>query len=694
LFSISVILCLVTNSFGGIMDIIEAAIQIGDHLILSEPTPRTFAVAYSLHQVLFMYGRAYKDMHCVARTKMLHEYMLHISRGHALDHSQACFALGTRLQYTFSWATSRKDNDLLEEAVVQYRKAMALCPHNHIYLRQYVMGIISALVTRFWQNGRCSALDEAISLSEEYHNEAVRYPLLAVNISEALSLRAKAGRLHRTSQQALFQRAANLLQSALEMTPDTNAYHPALLRQLNEVYLLQSNLGFAVDDDEHFAIAQSSVQIGAKHYDVTYEELNLARLLLGAAQKRRDVHKLQQSMVLIEHIRHRPPPNLWTMDPGADSDILCLHASCYMVRFELLGVEKDLQTAEEMFEYSCQDLSKDILRRLEISLTWADAARCAKRPESEMRACRQIIDLIPQLVNLGEDVRTRFEALQPTRGLACRAATLAITTNDILGAIELLEQSRSVLWSQLLQLQTSIASPPPQYAAEFTELTESLKNDLEPARRRRQAAKLEDTINQIRQVEGYERFLQAQLYSKLKECASRGVVVVIIPSDNFTDVVAIRDLLSAPWHLRLHVLKLPRLQEMADGLKKWGDRSRGLVIEDERGIKKVEVGGFNASRADVGYLDVFREMWTELVFPVIVGLNIEVSFACFLRMDGLTDTETSSALSTLAPGIASGGAQLELSRSCRCTRPASITAFIRTASRTTWSARTRRRFPP
>lgn len=162
------------------------------------------------------------------------------------------------------------------------------------------------------------------------------------------------------------------------------------------------------------------------------------------------------------------------------------------------------------------------------------------------------MDLIPQCVWLGNDVHNRYE----TEGLATygravgTAAADAIAAGEYTRAVEWLENGRTLIWSQVLQLRTPIDDLRrlhPELATSFHRVSQALQSAVTPssqnslttasinARRmdmqaessHSYAAQYQKLITQIRGLEGFENFLRPKTMSQLYNASTAGFVVVI-----------------------------------------------------------------------------------------------------------------------------------------------------------------------
>jgi hypothetical protein len=592
----------------------------------------SFAATVALSEFCIMFELFVVGGMQYRHSRQLVERLFHAAKGNSIQLSEAHNMLSRWMIVSHLWAPNDYINSL-EIATAHYRQALALCPPDHIRRYRYLVGLSSSLSRLYETNGTRNALNEVITLFDRYADVARRVPPFAINVSSAMWLRAKSGRLRMDSKQALAQRAIQVLQDTMLSTPPSSRYHKSLLEGLSGVYLFQTTLGCSVDRTEHLAIARRSVAASlSEPSNILFQmQLVLARVLIQGAQQTHDITLLHEGIALLEHIAKEP----LVKDLGAiDHSVAWLRPRSYMIRYKLLGANEDLEAAEAMFQTLCSNTIGDLagfmnMDRLGHVLAWADAAHYAGQDAMEMRAYQHVVGMLSQLacLGLGEDISTRVEALQLVEGIACRAAVIYLTCGDIHGAIELLEQSRGVVWTQTLRLKTPFSSVPPEYADEFTLITGALKqtsNDTSDTaiKRRDSAIELDSLLERIRQVEGYERFLLPRLYTELATCTSHGFVVLVIPSDAVTDVLIMRSSQATPTHLRLPSIQLHRLQDWTAELKRSCDQSRDAVSGERMGMK-LSTSSVLPPR-DEAYMKLLRELWLEIVRPVLASLGIEV----------------------------------------------------------------------
>jgi hypothetical protein len=620
-FSISAIIRFKTNAKE-----YDLGVDIADATLLSLPR-YSIAATIALSEFCMMFEAfGVGEMRYVQHSRQFVERLFHAVKGNCIEISEAHHTLGRWMNVSRGWAPNDYTNSL-EIAATHHRRALALCPPDHIHRYRYLVGLSFSLIGLYHASGTRNALNEVITLFNRYTDVARQVPSFAMNVSNAMHLRAKSGRLRLDSRRALAQRAIQVLQNAMPSTPPSSNFYKSMLEGLSSVYLFQTTLGCSVNGTKHLAIARRSVAaaVGEPASVLLQMQLGLAAVLTNNARKTHDTALLHEAIALLDTMSKQPlVKDAWSLS----ARIISLRATAYMVRYGLLGISEDLQTAEAIFQPLCSgwgNLSNTT--RLDQVLAWADAAHYAEQDATEMHAYRYVVGLLSQLACLGEEVATRVEALQLAEGLACRAAAISLSCGDIYGAIELLEQSRGVVWNQTIRLKTPLSSVPPDYADDFARIVGALKqtsNDTSDAaiKRRDSAAELNSLLECIRHIQGYERFLLPRLYTELATCTSHGFVVLVIPSDACTDVVIMRSAEVTPTHLRLPSIQLHRLQDWTAELKRSCDQSRDAVSGDRMGMK-ISASSVLSSR-DKAYMKILRELWLEIVQPVLASLGVEV----------------------------------------------------------------------
>jgi hypothetical protein len=645
------------------------------------PSPARGSTSFALWHVLSEHymtvDRARRDDIALEKAKDLITNMLQEAGDNDLLQGRALHSLAV-WKFRKAFSADHADAHILEQAVATCRSALSHLPVRHLLRRECVSDLIRMLVGLFDVVGRLSCLNEAIALAETHSNGVVYYPALAIYSTQAVILRVKAGRMAHSTKRTLLQDAIARMQTVLFNYPRCHeAWRSLILGGLCSAFRLHSQLGFSSSLDECLILAQASVSIRSRvpHGQLRFfAAYHLARALVDVAASKRDVQALAKAQDLLNNSASFPPTR-----PQWRSSILALQGRYHMVRFQTFGLEADFTAGWEHFQAAISDIPQFPTRRLGITLRCADLAVEVGKPTFAMCAYRLAIDGLPQMAALGLDMKTRIEAVQLSEGLGCRAATHALTLGDMRSAVEVFEQSRGVVWSQSLQLQIPCASVPTEYQSEFARITDRLRRapeGVDCADRRTHATALDHIITAIRRTPGYERFLLPRVYSDLSMAARNGYVILLIPSDTFTDVVMMGKPGEDPCHLRILTLKLSRLRDMASAFRSHGHHAAG-----SHRLKLVRMDPGTPEKC----VFILARLWTELVRPIIEALGIKVGIqiraaqlSLTLRLHNRNGPRTRK-----NPRHGFGGVRQGPLPRYRCTQPVYTKASIKNALRTT-----------
>jgi hypothetical protein len=252
-FAISAIILLVAER----LEEPKHCVQIADAALLSLPH-KSFAATIALSEFCMMLeviGEG--ETRYVQRSRQLIERLFHAARGNCIQMSEAYHTLG-RWMNRSRWASNDYTNSL-EIAATHHRQALALCPPDHIHRYRYLVGLSFTLMRLYDSKCTRKVLNEAIALFDRYADVARRVPPFAINLSAVMRVRAKSARLRMDLKQALAQRAVQVLQDTVLVTPQSSSYHSFLLYSISSIYLLQLSWGCSVNGAEHLAIARRGV---------------------------------------------------------------------------------------------------------------------------------------------------------------------------------------------------------------------------------------------------------------------------------------------------------------------------------------------------------------------------------------------------------------------------------------------------
>jgi tetratricopeptide (TPR) repeat protein len=505
----------------------------------------------------------------------------------------------------------------LEVAINMVEEVLHLLPPDH---RKYVtfQAQRAALYGQHYEHtGRVSSLDQIVALDGP--DLDTTYPITMFNIGMVMLDRVRAFRERRLLP--LLDRAYQLFGMTLDALPLTSPHRIRPVIMMLKVRQLQSELG-EVDLDKNQLVDSSRKLLAAttaiKPEDKTHVLETLADFLLSHTGLANGLDLDEIDRTIERGI------SAWN-DPRSIYLFRVLQARSSCARYRATEVESYAVTAWSLYSALASDLSARSKDRYRATLHWIRDAESLRDSNQASSAYRSAIDLLPHLGYIGQDAITRREALAHARGIACQAAAHELTLDNTDTAIELLEQGRSVFWTQLLRLRSPQDVAPVEDTTQIDHLVQELQKteDTDWAGRRRKAEELDALITSIRNKSGYEHFMAPRPFADLMAAIDGldGHVVILIPSDSVCDVVILgASSSSRRVHLRLPAVNVGGLEVMSDSLRLAADQERRGY--DTRGMKKVPpMSKVGPSRDDV----VLRKLWDALVKAIVDALGLTVS---------------------------------------------------------------------
>jgi tetratricopeptide (TPR) repeat protein len=551
-------------------------------------------------------------------------------RAAALGHARYCRTLFpfnpiyrslATLYMTAAYNTSNEHADAradIEVAIDMVEEVSHLLPPDH---RRYVtfQAQRASLYGRHYEHtGRVSSLDKIIAMDGPGLDTT--HPVITFNIGVAMLDRVRAFRERRLLP--LLHRAYQLFGTTLDALPLTSPHRIRPVIMMLKVRQLQSELGEVVLDENQLVDSSHKLLLNAGTAIVPADKAGvlgtLADLLLSRTGSANglDLDEIDRTIEL--------GISAWN-DSASIYDFRVLQARSSCARYRSTEAKSCANTAWAQYSALASDLSARPRDRYGATLHWIRDAESVHDRHQASSAYRSAIDLLPHLGYIGQDAITRREALAYARGIACQAAAHELTSDNTDTAIELLEQGRSVFWTQLLRLRPPQDVAPVEDTAQIDHLVQELQKteDAGWADRRRKAEELDELITSIRKKSGYEHFMASRPFADLVTAADGldGHVVILIPSDSVCDVVILGATSgSSRTHFRLPAVNVGSLQMMSDSLRSAADQERRG--DDMRGMKKVpSTTKAGPSRDEV----VLRKLWDTLVKPIVDALGLTVS---------------------------------------------------------------------
>ncbi|KAG6371216.1 hypothetical protein JVT61DRAFT_9840 [Boletus reticuloceps] len=317
----------------------------------------------------------------------------------------------------------------LEDAILRHRRAVELTPLDHLYKPRYLSDFGNSLLTRSRHLGELSNIEVAITvLRESVDLTPDGHPNKHNRLSNlASSLRV---RFERLGELRDLEDAISTIRDAVELVPQG---HPTR-------HIILYNLGASIL--------------------VRFECLGELSNLEDA------ISTLREAACLTSHDHpHRPK-------------CLIILGDSLKARFERLGKLCDLQGAISVYSQAASSPTGPISIRHRASLHWILCAQCI-RHHTLLHAYCCAINLLPQLAWIGLPLAQRYSELKQGAAVVRWAAAAALDWGLPEIAVEWLEQGRSVVWGELLQLRSSyeeLSSVHPAHARRLRELSAALEH--------------------------------------------------------------------------------------------------------------------------------------------------------------------------------------------------------------------------
>jgi len=496
-------------------------------------------------------------------------------------------SLGNSLHARFEWAGDSAD---LDAAIDAGRQAVATASPGHPHRAMYLSNLGISLRARFDRTGDTADLDAAIDAGQQaVATTPPGHPEGARQLSNlGISLRA---RFDRTGDGADLDAAIDAGRQAVAATRSTNPNWAIYLTNLGNSLLLRfERAGDGADVD-------AAIDAGRQAIDATP---------FGHPNRAAYLYNLGSSL---------------------------------FARSERAGDGADLDAAVGCWQQASQMPTGTPRVRLAAARRWGAEAAGAGRAHEATEAYTLAVGLLPEIAWHGLGRATREEQLSQWGGLAADAAACAVMDARPELAVELLEQGRSVLWTQALNLRSDLAdladkapdlaerldriraildSPIPEETAHPSESASGSGLVVGRTRqeqdavelRRRKAREWDEVLAQVRAMDGFEHFLSAIPYAELAVAAAGGPVVIVNASHHGCHALIVKADTQRPL-----VVPLPRM-------------SLGAAMDQAKEMLEIGASAGDPARTfrdrekdRHAVLDVLAWLWDAIAEPVLTALG-------------------------------------------------------------------------
>jgi TPR repeat protein len=507
--------------------------------------------------------------------------------------------LGVAYQVQFQRTNNIAD---LEQSIRLYQEALDITPKDDLS-RNYFLQLLGDIYTQHFKKTNTRVYleqsirlyQEALDITPEDHPDRSN---ILVNLGDVYEKRSQ-----RTNDNADLKQCIQFYREALDRTPKDHPDRASRLQYLGAVY------GTRFRKTNAKAHLEQSIRFRQEALDITPEDdssraLQIQGLGNAYRQRFRKTNRkadLEQAIRLCQEALNITPKDhpsranrlqilgavfeeqFWKTDAMADIDqsitlyqealditpeghshrafqLQCL-GNAYRKRFRRTNAIIDLERSIQLHQKLLNESSFPVSTRIRAGKCLIKIHAASNNWSQAYQAASQTLSLIPLLTPYSLENSDKQHLLTKTVGLASGAAAVALLADKTpYEAIRLLELGRGVIAGALDEMRADIPElqqKHPQLAAEYINLRDQLdapKTLTQPQVDQRYNAgrKLEEMIQTIRTLSGFDRFLLAPSEDELKSAAKDGPIVVINISKYRCDALIIEN-------SRLRSLELPRL---------------------------------------------------------------------------------------------------------------------------------------
>lgn len=529
----------------------------------------------------------------------------------------------------------------LEDAIQTHQQALRLVVQGHPRRGTFLYNLSTCLLLLWGHTRDRSALFEAMALRnqtlaespEEHPNRALMMEGLALALSTVYSV---------TKEQNVIDRAIHLLRQSV-LLYDGNS--PRQSQVMHNLALILSNKyrhtldGGLLDEIIHLDHKAMQLLPGEKAcHNRAIIQSGLADALVDRFKVTGDGSELQEAIRLgndaLEALRVGHPERHHVLLSLSTAHLLLSH-SHHSIRQSL---EHLSSAVTEPFANPRQRLraGQDWLAKIVGTIGLAtNSGEHLRRDVLQVYVA--LIQLIPRVATFGLNFEGRLLELESLEQLGIEAANYALSMSDPELAVELLEESRAVFWSQALHLRLSLDNLPSSIAARLRTLFRALdagshlsghldKDTINPncawsdgslVTRRRQSAEAETLIDQVRRMPGLEHFLRPQPFAALSQAASKGPIVILLAVTDTCEAIVLANSWSPAKHILFTGISTKYLVQLGESMR---DARLGyrLGTLDNRGIRVSDL------KAGQSKDDILTTLWRRVVKPIVDVLGLQV----------------------------------------------------------------------
>ncbi|KAJ7797368.1 hypothetical protein B0H13DRAFT_2506787 [Mycena leptocephala] len=473
-----------------------------------------------------------------------------ISDGH-INKSGVLNNLGSALFYRFE---RLGDLDNLNRSISIVEDAIHHTPDGDLEKPVMLNNLGNYFRTRFDWLGDLEDLNRSILVSEDAVSLTPTgtpdKPWMMNNLGNSLL-----SRFERLGDLGDLNRSISIREDALPLTPNDDLARPFILNNLSNSLRIRFEQRKDLDDLKRaISIGEDAVHLTPDGYPGKPFRLNnLAASVLRRFEQFSNVDDINRAVLMVKDAAHlipfgHPDKPLMLKNLGD-----CLHT-----RFELLNDHIALKEATSLYALAALSITGPAHVRFDAASMWAKTAKIERHP-SLLEAYNVVLGLLPELTWLGLSISDRHHQLLRAGKIVRDAAAAAISSGQPAKAVQWLEQGRSIIWGQLLNLRSPVdmlKSSYPELAnkllflsaqlersgtrANYSRLTASSAEDSLQSvadQAHQNAYDRQQLLKQIRGLKGFSLFLLPKTIRELSEAGKQGPVVLLNVSNDRCDAL-------------------------------------------------------------------------------------------------------------------------------------------------------------
>ncbi|MEL7354112.1 MAG: CHAT domain-containing protein [Cyanobacteria bacterium J06560_5] len=458
-----------------------------------------------------------------------------------------------RPMFLHNWAVGLRDRYLhagnpadLEQAIQGFEDAVNQSPPGSSELPGYLSNLGNALDNRYGRTGSLEDLERAITT----HRQAVEQtpdgspskPIHLNNLGNALR-----NRHTRTRNLTDLEQAIAVYQQAVELTLPDSVFLASrlnnLANSLRDRYIQTENLADLAATIQNYRQAIAQTPSGSS--EIAPIQNNLGNALRDQFHHTGQLSDLNQAITAYEQGIEATSPHSPEL-PGRQNNL----ASTLKDRFTQTTERSDLEQATDLFEQAAT-LGLQVAPEAAVlaSRSWGEWATERQSWHEAVTAYRYSLQAIAQLFRTQLFRASKETWLREVQGISAQAAFALAKVGDLPGAVVALEQGLARLLSEALErdradLERLKTLGQGELCDRYQAITErwhslihgraasTYQTDADwTAAMQAVRVELEEAITAIRQVDGYEDFLQPPAFNVIQSAAQVSPLVYIVVTE-------------------------------------------------------------------------------------------------------------------------------------------------------------------